>query len=109
MSAVQTIQDQYDIDTLRDIRDHGCASGGAGYHIYTSDCVDFYNNHQDEIDEYICEQLGYDSVMQLTSECDNIQHAMNHLCWVYIELVASELVDVYDYDQDSERSMSLIS
>ena len=50
---------------------------------------------------------GYDSVMQLTTECNDIQHAMNHLCWIYIELVASELVDVEEYDE--ERSMTLIS
>ena len=106
-TALNSIKDTYDMDTLRDISNHGCASGCAHRHIYTSDCVDFYNNYQDEIDEYICESLGYDSVMELTTECNDIRHAMNHLCWIYIELVASELVDVEEYDQ--ERSMTLIS
>ena len=109
MSAYQEIQDLYTVECLRDIRDHGCASGSAHYHIYTSDCVDFYNNHQDEIDEYICEQLGYDTVMQLTVECDDIRHAMNHLCWVYIELVASELVDIYDCDVERDSECQLVA
>ena len=87
-TAVDAILEMYDKDTLHDIAMHGCASGSASYHIYTSDCVDFYNNHQDEIDEYICDELGYDSVMELTTECVDIQQAMNHLCWIFIELVA---------------------
>jgi len=79
----------YDVDTMRDIAEHGCASGAASNHIYTSDCVDFYNNHQDEIDEFLCEHWGLDTVMELTQECADIQHAMNHLCWIYVECVAA--------------------
>lgn len=105
MNAYETIQHLYDKDTLTDIINHGCSSGSAHRHIYTSDCVDFYNNHQDEIDDYICEQLCVDSVMELTTDCYNIQHAMNHLCWIYIELVAGALVDCYD----EERSMELVA
>ena len=95
-TAVDVIVEMYDKDTLKDIAMHGCASGCASYHIYTSDCVDFYNNHQDEIDEYICDALGYDSVMELTTECADIQHAMNHLCWIFIELVAAVHSDEED-------------
>ena len=90
-TARQTIIDLYDMDQLNDIAYHGCVSGCAGHHIYTSDCIDFYNNHQDEIDEYIIDSLGIRSVMELTANCDDIRHAMNKLCWIYIELLAQEL------------------
>ena len=96
MTAKETILSLYDQDTLTDIAAHGCASGCASYHIFTSDCCDFYNNHQDEIDDYLCDSLGIDSPMELTSECGNIQHAMNHLCWIFIEMIAQEETDSDD-------------
>ena len=96
MTAVQEIRDTYSVDELREIAMHGCASGSASRHIYTSDCVDFYNNHQDEIDEYICDALGVDSPLELTTDCGSIEHAMNHLCWIFIELVAAEYADVLE-------------
>ena len=105
MNAFETIKSLYDHDTLTDIATHGCASGCAGYHIYTSDCVDFYNEHQDEIDDYICEHLCVDTVMQLVTECDDLRGAMAHLCWIYIELLAGELVDTYE----EECSMALVA
>ena len=107
-TAFNSIKDTYDINTLRDISIHGCASGCASHHIYTTDCVDFYNNHQDEIDDYICNTLDVNSVMELTTDCGSIQDAICHLCWIFIELVAAEYAgNTEEYDQ--EMSMTLIS
>ena len=106
-TAFNSIKDTYDMDTLRDISTHGCASGAAHNHIYTTDCVAFFKQYDDEICEYICDTLSIQSAFELTTECDNIQTVMNHLCWIYIELVASELAYTEEYDQ--EMSMSLIS
>lgn len=92
-TARETIQDLYDKDDLTNIVNHGCVSGSAHRHIYTSDCVDFYNEYQDEIDEYICDVMGLNTVMEITTECYDIQHAMSHLCWLYIDLMAGELLD----------------
>ena len=96
--AYNEIKSLYDIDTLRDIAMNGCASGCASYHIYTSDCVDFYNNHQDEIDEYICDALGVDSILELDNirDAGDLRHAANLACWTYIELVAGVLADEAD-------------
>ncbi len=98
MTAKSEIESLYTIECMREIAMHGCASGVAHYHIYTSDCVDFYNKHQDEIDEYICDALGVATPLELTTECGDIRHAMNHLCWIFIELLSAELVDIYDQE-----------
>ena len=38
-SAIESIKDTYSIDTLREIVEHGCASGVAHDHIYYADCI----------------------------------------------------------------------
>ena len=98
--AYDEIKSLYDVDTLREIALNGCASGCASYHIYTSDCVDFYNKYQGEIDDYICDALGVDSILELDviRDAADLEHAASLACWVYIELVAGVLVDESDYE-----------
>lgn len=88
-TAYNKLCDMYDVDTMREIAEHGCASGVASNHIYTSDCVDFYQEHEDEINDFIEEHFGIETVMELTQECADIRSAMNHLCWIYVECVAA--------------------
>ena len=93
MSAVDTILDMYDAEQLHDIAMYGCASGSATQHIYTSDCVDFFNAHEYEITDYIEENLGYESAFELTTECGSIDTVKNHLVWIFIELIATSYED----------------
>ena len=58
MNAFETIRETYDIEELREIRDHGCASGVAYDHIYYSDTLTFFDEFEDEIIEYIADNLG---------------------------------------------------
>ena len=92
--AYDEIKDIYDLDELHDIARNGCAVGCASSHIYYSDTVDFYEKHEDEINEYICDALGVDTVFKLdnVAEFDGILNVQNLLCWMYIELVASEIL-----------------
>ena len=92
--AYDEIKETYDLDELHDIAMHGCAAGCASSHIYYSDTVGFYEKHEDEINDYICDALGVDTVFQLDNvqECDGILNVQNLLCWIYIELVASEIL-----------------
>ena len=50
-SAIKSVQSSYDIDTLREIVEHGCASGVAHDHIYYSETLAFFDNYEDEIIE----------------------------------------------------------
>ena len=60
--AFNTVKESYDIDTLREIVEHGCASGVAHQHIYYSDTIKFFDNYEDEIIEYIADTLGVNSM-----------------------------------------------
>jgi hypothetical protein len=58
MTAVDAILEIYTEEELFDIAYHGCASGCASSHIYTSDCVKFFDEYECEITDYIEENLG---------------------------------------------------
>ena len=93
-SAYDAIVDTYDIETLNDIVNQGCVSGVAHSHIYTRDCVDFYNTFEDDLYDYIESSLGEDVLVDLfrSANCD-IDSYKNNVTWCYIELIASEIVD----------------
>ena len=54
-TAYNSVQSSYDIDTLKDIVEHGCSSGVAHDHIYYSETLSFFDNYEDEIIEIIAE------------------------------------------------------
>ena len=93
MTAVDAILEIYTEEELFDIAYHGCASGCASSHIYTSDCVKFYDEYEYEILEYIEENLGYASAFELTTGCGAIDQVKNTLVWIFIELIATSYQD----------------
>ena len=93
-SPFDVIKNQYTIDELNDIVEHGCASGCAHQHIYHAENVLFFNQHEDEIVEYITDAIGSEF---LTETFDNnegyLRGYKNDIVWTFIELYAMELID----------------
>ena len=50
---------EFDIDELRDIVNHGMAGGVSGF-IYTRECVDKFDENDDEIQDYLSDWV-YDT------------------------------------------------
>ena len=97
LSAYETIKKEYDIDTLREIRDHGCASGVANNHIYYTETAKFFDDNEDEILEYINDNYGEDITYEIwNNNPNNITGYKNDIVWSYIELVADTLVQQYE-------------
>ena len=97
LSAFDTIKNEYDIDTLREIRDHGCASGVANNHIYYTQTVKFFDDNEDELIEYIADTLGGEINEELWNNNPNhINGYKNDIVWTFIELVADILVQQYE-------------
>ena len=106
-TAFDSVRDSYDIDTLREIRDHDCASGVAHDHIYYKDTIKFFDEYQGEIVEYITDTLGdeFNEELWNNNPC-NIIGYKNDATWCYVELVASLLVDQYEDITQEELSDS---
>ena len=106
-SPFDVIKNQYTIDELNDIVDHGCASGCAHQHIYYSDTNSFFDEHESDICDYIADAIGTEF---LTETFDNNEGMLrgykNDIVWTFIELYAMELID--NIDNEELESMELI-
>ena len=106
-SAYDQIVETYDIDTLREIRDHGCASGVAHDHIYYRDTIKFYDSYQDEIVDYIETMVGTEVLTDIFKQADaSLDLYKNDVTWCYIELIAGQIVDQYESTTCEELSES---
>ena len=106
-TAFQVIKDTYDIETLKEIVDHGCQSGVCSQHIYYGDTIEFFDTYEDEIVEFIADELGSDSLTDLFDATKDVSTYKNDCTWTFIELVAMHVVDeVEDRDIEDERTIA---
>ena len=96
-TAFDNIKEIYDYEDSKEIVNHGCQSGVCFQHIYYGDTIKFFDNHEDEIIEYIADTLGGDMNEQLWNDnpC-HINGYKNQTVWAFIELVAMTTVDEYE-------------
>jgi hypothetical protein len=105
--AFTTISKQYDLDTLREIMDHGCASGVANHHIYYYQTVSFFDDNEEEIVEYVSDALGEDYLVECFKNSDaHLTSYKNDMCWTFVELVAMQLVDEFESVTCEELSLA---
>ena len=106
-SPFDVIKNQYTTDELNDIVEHGCASGCAHQHIYYSDTVSFFDEHEHAICDYIRDAIGSEF---LTESFDNNEGYLtgykNDIVWTFIELYAMELIDNINNEELDLDSLS---
>ena len=99
-SPFDVIKNQYTIDELNDIVEHGCASGCASNHIYYSDTVSFFDQYSDDICEYITDAIGSEFLTETFDNNEgNLTGYKNDIVWTFIELYAMELIDNIDNEE----------
>jgi hypothetical protein len=72
-----------DATEVQDVANHGCAGGVNGF-IWTQDCVEFFDAHEDEIYDYLndCEM----SMKDFANEYSTIRSLKNDMVWAVVEL-----------------------
>ena len=96
-TAFDSIKDQYDLDTLKEIVEHGCASGVATNHIYYNQTVSFFDDNEEEIDFEIRDNFGTEFLVELFQRSNaSITSYKNDMCWCFVELVAQQLLDEFE-------------
>ena len=97
---------EFEVDELKDIVTHGMSAGVSGF-IYTRDCVDKFNEHDDEIEEYLSDwyhdTMGENNYIgAIASSGDypvcSIDALKNRMVWAYVELKAFEILSENGYD-----------
>ena len=106
-SPFDVIKNQYTIDELNDIVEHGCASGCASNHIYYTDTVSFYDEYSDDINDYIRDAIGSEFLTETFDNNEgNLTGYKNDIVWTFIELYAMELIDNIDNEELDLESLS---
>ena len=106
-SPFDVIKNDYTIDELNDIVEHGCASGCASHHIYYSDTVSFYDQYSDDINDYIRDAIGSEFLTETFDNNEgNLTGYKNDIVWTFIELYAMELIDNIDNEELDLESLS---
>ena len=109
-SPFDVIKNDYTIEELNDIVEHGCASGCANNHIYYSDTVSFYDQYSDDILDYIRDAIGSEFLTETFDNNEgNLTGYKNDIVWTFIELYAMELIDNINNEEleDSEVKYKL--
>ena len=109
-SPFDVIKNDYTIEELNDIVEHGCASGCASNHIYYTDTVSFYDQHEYDIVSYIRDAIGAEFVTETFDNNEgNLTGYKNDIVWTFIELYAMELIDNIDNEEleDAEELVTV--
>ena len=88
MTAIQSIFETYDNEQLKDIADYGCDSGCASKHIYYHQTSEFYELHEDEINDYARDCFG-DEFLEVFAK-DSVSSLINNLVRWFIDSIASD-------------------
>ena len=89
---------EFDIDELNDIATHGCSGGVSGL-IYYSETTALFDEHDDEIQDYLsdwCYEVTggtQSSFSYFAPDAEDITQLKQKLVWAYVELKASDYVD----------------
>ena len=93
--SVTILEREFDIDELRDIALYGMKGGVSGF-IYYHETSDKFDDHEDEIQDYLSDwvfdNIGEDesSFNYFAKECEDITQLKNKLVWAFVELKANE-------------------
>ncbi len=95
------VQNQYEVEELKDIVEHGCISGCASGMIYYFETEEFYNKFKDEIWHMIydlADDQGITSIELIASlngskDVGSDHQFKNLLAWLAVEECARQLID----------------
>ena len=88
---------EFDIDELRDVVNHGMSGGVSGF-IYFHETRDIFDEHDDEIQDflsdYVCDLTGgtQSSFVTLHQSAEDITQLKQRLVWAYVELKAQDIL-----------------
>ena len=94
MEMIKALKEVYDVDDCKYILEGGCVSGCAHSHIYYSQTNSFYDKYDDEVVEYVKEQMGdnYPACLFVENDYDIVRYK-NSIVWCAIECYAFEVCD----------------
>ena len=87
---------EFELDELNDVVNHGMSAGVSGF-IYTLECADKFDEHDDEIQDYLSDWchdngVGQSSFAYFAPDAEDITQLKRQLVWSYLELKANDIL-----------------
>jgi hypothetical protein len=81
-----------DADEIQDVANYGCIGGVSGF-IYYKEIRDFFNEHEDDIENTIAD-LGYDIKDLVDINTGSVMELINKMVWLVVENYCQEQADL---------------
>jgi hypothetical protein len=81
-----------DADEIKDVAQYGCSGGVSGF-IYYKEIRDFFNEHEDDIENTIAD-LGYDIKDLVDVNTDSVMELINKMVWLVVENYCQEQAEL---------------
>ena len=104
--AFKELTNTYDLETMQEIVNHGCASGVCFKHIYYADTISFFDKYEDEIYSELEECFGVDTLVSIFKENNaSLDHYKNDVVWLYIEHVSSMVLITMEEEEAAQNEL----
>ena len=92
--AVAKIIGEYNLNELYEIKEYGCNSQVAYKHAAYSDTTGFYDAYQNEIESFIQQHFGKETLAKLSKSTNGDSESYkSKVTWTFIEGVAQAFVE----------------
>lgn len=83
-----------DLDEIKDVARHGCSGGVSGF-IYNKDTNQFFNDHEDSIEDVCYDILGDDWISEIArlGKCMDIMTLKTTAVWFVVELYCQNVAE----------------
>jgi hypothetical protein len=96
MNARETIFSDYTKEERDGIANHGCVSGCAPTFIMTRDCLEFFTEHQEEIEDYLHDYFNDRDTCYMAyfgKNSSGIDDMQVNMVWAFVEGICNEDLD----------------
>jgi len=104
MEMIKDLERVYDLQTCKEISEHGCVSGVCHNHIYYSQTSSYYDRFEDEILGSVIDNMGenYPACLFVENDYDLVGYK-NAMVWNAIESFAYYVVNSHEMLKDLYR------
>ena len=104
--AFKELTNTYDLETMQEIVNHGCASGVCFKHIYYADTISFFDKYEDEIYSELEYHFGVDTLVELFAKANaSLNQYKNDVVWFYIEDVCSIVLVTMEEEEAAQNEL----
>ena len=99
---IKALKEAYDLQTCKDIIEHGCVSGVCHNHIYYSQTSSFYDMYEAEVLSIVMDNMGdnYPACLFVENDYDLVGYK-NAMVWIAIESFAYDVVNTHQMLKES--------